>query len=91
MKEKIRTVQVGPLTFFTESFGNPKEYRPCLLIAGAMASARAWSDSFCRALAERGFFVIRYDHRDIGESSIVDWKTHTPYGLLELAEDALGF
>ena len=42
-----------------------------------------------RALAERGFFVIRYDHRDIGESSVVDWKT-SPYGLLELAEDALG-
>ena len=28
-----------------------------------------WSPAFCRALADRGFFVIRYDNRDTGRSS----------------------
>ena len=29
----------------------------------------AWPDGFCERLAERGFFVIRYDNRDIGRST----------------------
>ena len=27
-----------------------------------------WDDGFCRMLADRGRFVIRYDHRDTGRS-----------------------
>ena len=28
-----------------------------------------WPDGFCAELAERGFFVIRYDNRDVGRST----------------------
>ncbi len=28
-----------------------------------------WDDEFCQQLAERGFYVIRFDNRDIGKSS----------------------
>ena len=32
----------------------------------------AWHDDFCAQLAERGFFVIRHDNRDIGRSTQLD-------------------
>lgn len=88
MKGKTRKVQIDHLFLHTEHFG--KDTDPtCLLIAGAMATAHFWTDAFCQTLAENGFFVIRYDHRDIGESSAIDWQT-TPYSLLDLAKDAIG-
>ncbi len=49
----------------------------------------AWPDAFCRRLADAGFFVIRYDHRDTGKSSVVDYEA-APYTLGDLAEDAIG-
>ena len=51
-----------------------------------MATCRFWTDAFCKFLASRGFFVIRYDHRDSGESSAVE----QPYELIDLARDAVG-
>src|SRR6185503_1075750 len=32
----------------------------------------AWDERFCRLLVDRGFFVIRYDNRDIGLSSKIE-------------------
>ncbi|TIU36887.1 MAG: alpha/beta hydrolase, partial [Mesorhizobium sp.] len=45
----------------SESFGSPKD-PPILLIMGAMASMLWWPEPFCRQLARRGRFVIRYDN-----------------------------
>lgn len=84
----IKNVQVKGLTLHTENFGDPSA-PACLLIAGAMAPARLWTDSFCKQLVAKGLFVIRYDHRDIGESSGVDWQK-APYTLQDLAKDAMG-
>jgi pimeloyl-ACP methyl ester carboxylesterase/GNAT superfamily N-acetyltransferase len=86
-KAAVKTVRVGNLYFHTEHFGdfaNPA----CLLISGAMAPARFWTDAFCTHLADCGFFVIRYDHRDMGESCAVDWQK-APYTLADLASDAI--
>lgn len=55
---------------------------------GAMNSGLFWPDESCRSLAGLGLHVIRYDHRDTGRSSTVDFEEH-PYALDELAEDAL--
>ncbi len=85
---KTKKIHVGELTIHTETFGDPSAI-PCLLIAGAMASARLWTDRFCQLLVEKGFFVIRYDHRDIGESSGVDWQK-ARYTLSDLGKDAIG-
>ncbi|ANP86274.1 alpha/beta fold hydrolase [Rhizobium leguminosarum] len=52
----------------TQSFGNPNQ-PPLLLIMGGMASMLWWPEEFCRRLAERGRFVIRYDQRDSGLST----------------------
>ena len=43
--------------------------KPLLLIAGLGSQMLAWSDEMCENLANRGFFVIRFDNRDIGLST----------------------
>jgi pimeloyl-ACP methyl ester carboxylesterase len=51
-----------------EIFGDA-EAEPMLLIMGLGAQMIHWDDDFCRQLAARGFRVIRFDNRDIGQSS----------------------
>lgn len=75
------------LTLWTESFGN-QQHPPVLLIMGAMNQGIFWPDGFCERLASAGFHVIRYDHRDTGKSSMVDFQ-RTPYDLDSLAEDTI--
>lgn len=75
------------IQFYTESCGQATKMA-FVLIAGAMAPGRFWTDEFCQALGTGGCLVIRYDHRDIGLSSSIDWKT-APYTLTDLAADAI--
>lgn len=71
----------------SESFGSPGD-APVLLIMGATASGRWWPDDFCRMLAGKGMYVIRYDHRDTGQSR--KYPAGSPgYSLTDLATDAL--
>jgi pimeloyl-ACP methyl ester carboxylesterase len=59
------------LKLHTEAFG--KSTNPaCLLIAGKMSTARFWTYEFCEYLSNQGYFVIRYDHRHVGESSEIN-------------------
>ena len=51
-----------------EMIGDPSS-KPLLLIAGLGSQMLAWSDEMCEILANRGFFVIRFDNRDIGLST----------------------
>lgn len=81
----VKTVDAAEL--HTESFGDPAD-APLLLIMGATASGHWWPDEFCRMLAGRGLFVIRYDHRDTGES--VTYQAGEPgYSISDLADDAV--
>lgn len=85
---KSKTVRcIDSIRLYTESFGQDSK-RACVLIAGMMNVGRFWTDEFCQALASQGWLVIRYDHRDIGSSSSVDWKEF-PYTLSDLAADAI--
>ena len=45
---------------------------PVLLIMGLGAQLTRWDPAFCEALADAGFYVIRYDNRDVGLSSWLD-------------------
>jgi pimeloyl-ACP methyl ester carboxylesterase len=54
-----------------ETFGESTA-RPLLLIMGLGGQLVAWPERFCRQLAERGFYVIRYDNRDVGLSTKFD-------------------
>jgi len=51
-----------------ETIGNPIS-KPLLLIAGLGSQLLAWSDEMCENLADLGFFVIRFDNRDVGLST----------------------
>lgn len=64
----MKRVANGPVSLMTESFGTA--YDPALvLVMGATASMLGWPDAFCRRLAAGGFHVIRFDHRDTGQST----------------------
>jgi pimeloyl-ACP methyl ester carboxylesterase len=80
-------INVDGIQLYTESFGDASN-PAVLLIAGAMAPARFWTDEFCQLLIDAGCFVIRYDHRDMGLSSAVDYVQH-PYSLNDLTKDAI--
>jgi pimeloyl-ACP methyl ester carboxylesterase len=58
----------NPIELFYEDLGDPAN-PPVLLIMGVGAQLPMWPYGFCALLVERGFRVIRYDHRDIGLST----------------------
>ena len=67
-----------------EIFGDAKA-EPMLLIMGLGAQMVLWDDEFCERLAARGFRVIRFDNRDIGQSSkLSGGKRLTALELLKL-------
>lgn len=81
-----KVVQANGLEFWTETFGK-KEDPALLLIMGSGGQGLLWHQKFCEQLADKGFFVIRYDNRDVGLSSTIDYQK-SPYNLLDMAKDA---
>src|SRR3954454_1313357 len=93
---------VGDVELCYETFGdagNPA----VLLIMGLGTQMIAWHEDFCAQLAERGFFVIRYDNRDVGRSTkfsssppptprelLTRKIPRAPYTLDEMADDGAG-
>lgn len=81
-------VAVGALRLHVETFGEASG--PCvLLVMGNSAPGLVWPDAFCAMLAATGCFVVRFDQRDTGLSSYLDFDA-APYDLDDLAADALG-
>lgn len=70
-----------------DTFGDPGD-APLLLIAGLGMQLIGWDDDFCRLLVDRGFYVIRFDNRDIGLSTWMDGGE--AYALDDMAADAVG-
>lgn len=83
-----------------QTFGQPDD-EPLLLVMGLGGPMTWWDAALCEKLAERGFFVIRYDNRDTGRSTRWDGKvashslvrafvgapTRPPYTIADLAAD----
>lgn len=61
-------VKANGLQFEYETFGDEKA-PPLLLIMGLGGQLVQWPEEFCEALANAGYYVIRYDNRDVGLSS----------------------
>jgi len=73
----------GGITIAWDSFGDPKA-RPLLLVMGLGLQMIAWDDDFCRALAARGFYVVRFDNRDVGLSTNFDaWGDPNPLAVFD--------
>ncbi len=51
-----------------ETYGDPAD-TPLLLVMGLGAQLIAWPIDMVHAFADRGFFVVRYDNRDVGLST----------------------
>jgi pimeloyl-ACP methyl ester carboxylesterase len=83
-----RMIQVDGVDLCTQSFGSDAD-PPVLLVAGTSCSMDWWPAPFCTGLADRGLFVIRFDHRDTGRSTH-DEPGHPTYGLPDLVVDAAG-
>lgn len=65
---RSRLVHANGVSLHTEAFGDETD-PAVLLVMGAMASGVWWPEGFCRDLAGRGRYVVRYDHRDTGRST----------------------
>ncbi len=98
MAEEFCDVGRG-VTLCYEAFGDPGD-APILLIMGLATQMIAWHEDFCEQLAERGFYVVRFDNRDIGRSTHFDFRPPAigqmlrrrvgpeQYTLSDMAEDA---
>ncbi|MEU1663367.1 alpha/beta hydrolase [Streptomyces sparsogenes] len=80
-------VPSGELRLWTERFGDPKA-PAVLLIMGTSAPGSGWPDELVEELVDGGNQVIRFDHRDTGRSTCVDFDKH-PYTPADMATDAL--
>jgi pimeloyl-ACP methyl ester carboxylesterase len=93
---------VGDLELCYETFG-ARDAPPLLLVMGLASQMILWDDAFCERLAAQGFWVIRFDNRDVGRSTILRgqriprrWQLLTrdvrgaAYSLADMADDAIG-
>ena len=81
-----RLVRSADLQLWSEDFGDPAD-SPVLLVMGMCAQGITWPDAFVQQLVDNGRYVIRYDHRDTGQSDTVDFAAR-PYTLGDLTRDA---
>lgn len=85
-----------------DTFGAPSD-PPVLLIAGLGMQMIGWYERFCQMLAAQGYWVIRFDNRDVGLSTHMDQTgvpdiaklfsgeaIKVPYKLIDMAEDTVG-
>jgi pimeloyl-ACP methyl ester carboxylesterase len=87
-----------------DTFGD-RAAAPLVLIMGLGAQMVAWDREFCGLLAARGYFVVRFDNRDIGLSTRFAERgvpnvlamlagqgkaDAAPYTLRDMAEDTVG-
>ncbi len=100
MTEQFCDVGRG-ITLCYETYGDPAD-PPVVLVMGLATQMIAWHEEFCEQLADRGFYVVRFDNRDIGRSTHLDFRPPTTrqmlrrrvgpeqYSLSDMAEDTAG-
>gem|GEM_PF-190858 len=79
-------IDAGDRSLYAESFGDPAD-PALLLIAGLTSQLTSWPEPFCQALVDRGFFVLRFDNRDVGLST--KYMDRDPYTLSDMANDCV--
>ena len=71
MRTEPRFVHANGIDLAYDTFGDPMD-PPLLLIMGLGTQMIGWDDDFCAQLAVRGHHVVRFDNRDIGQSTKLD-------------------
>jgi len=99
------TAPANGIELWYETIGDPND-APLLLVSGLGSQGITWADEFCERFVREGFFVIRFDNRDVGLSTKID-SPHlnfgaelangfsgepvaAPYNLSDMAADAVG-
>ncbi len=96
--------RIGEIELAYDLFG--ERGMPLVLIMGIGAQRVFWDDSLCELFVTAGFHVVRFDHRDIGQSTrldaavprpgrllmrrLVGAKITAPYTLSDMASDVAG-
>jgi pimeloyl-ACP methyl ester carboxylesterase len=97
---ETRYAAANGLTIAYETFGSSSD-APILMVMGLGTQMIAWPDEMCQQIADRGFYVIRFDNRDVGLSTHLDelptptrsdllLRRKPPYKVTDMARDALG-
>ena len=81
-------VTSGEMRLWTERSDPSPDDSAVLLIMGTSAQGIGWPGELVYTLVAGGRQVIRFDHRDTGRSTCVDFATQ-PYVLADMAADAL--
>jgi len=98
----VERARVGDIELAYDAFGD-EDALPLVLIMGLGVPRFGWDEAFCRLLAERRFRVLRFDNRDVGESTHMDEAprpdlqaaftgdmSSASYRLEDMAEDTAG-
>jgi pimeloyl-ACP methyl ester carboxylesterase len=79
------TIKSNGIDIYYESFGNPND-PAVLLIMGLGSQCVHWFPYFYEPIVQKGYYVIRFDNRDLGLSS----RVSSPYTLENMAADTVG-
>ena len=71
-----------------QDFGDPAD-PAVLLVMGATVPATGWQPEFYEPIVAAGYRVIRFDNRDVGRSTWIDYE-QSPYTVEDMADDAIG-
>jgi pimeloyl-ACP methyl ester carboxylesterase len=67
-RRTMTSVTANGIQIEYETFGNTSS-PALLLIIGLGSQLLHWQDEFCQKIADSGYYVIRYDNRDVGLST----------------------
>ncbi|GEM31132.1 hydrolase [Nocardia neocaledoniensis NBRC 108232] len=73
------------VNIWSEEFGAATDV-PILLIMGSMSQGILWPEEFVERLVAGGRRVVRYDHRDTGQSDTIDFAA-APYTWHDIKDD----
>ncbi|RFS13780.1 alpha/beta fold hydrolase [Emticicia sp. C21] len=78
------------IEIYYETFGE-KQHPAILLIMGLDAQSIMFTNDFIEPLVKAGYYVIRFDNRDIGLSTWLNdtWHRKRPYTLEDMAQDSI--
>ncbi len=101
----IRRMPYAPangIELYFETHGDPAG-RPLVLVMGLGAQMTLWEPGFCEELVRRGFYVVRFDNRDVGLSTKIEGgpqpdlakamagdHSTASYTLWDMADDVAG-
>jgi pimeloyl-ACP methyl ester carboxylesterase len=83
----INYVNISCGQLWTESFGDASNPL-VILISGESKQGIYWHESLCHALADHVYCVVRFDNRDTGLSTHINFNS-SQYHLNDMADDVL--